>query len=116
MTTAAQRMAVLAGARDSFARAHVRLGELAGWELGDEVIRRLTHAAANRLSAPREHRTDGERFATAEGVVEVQIDAGKVNTTTGWRDVKLCVVGKRERGKSATPDEWRARAASPDGS
>jgi hypothetical protein len=39
VTTAAQRMAVLAGARDSFARAEVMLRELAGWELDDEVIR-----------------------------------------------------------------------------
>ena len=50
VTTAAQRMAVLAGARDSFARAEVMLRELAGWELDDEVIRQLTHAAATRRS------------------------------------------------------------------
>ena len=64
---AAQRMAVLAGARDSFARAEVMLRELAGWELDDEVIRRLTHAAAKGLNASRERRTDGERFARARG-------------------------------------------------
>lgn len=109
VTTAAQRMAVLAGTRDSFARAEVMLRELAGWELDDEVIRQLTHTAAKRLSASREHRTDGDRFAQAKGAVEVQIDAGKVNTTTGWRDIKLCVVCKRKRGKSATPEKWSDR-------
>lgn len=109
VTTAAQRMAVLAGARDSFARAEVMRRELAGWELDDETIRQLTHAAAEELNGTRTDRTDGQRFATAEGVVEVQIDAGKVNTTTGWRDLKLCVVGKRMRGDAATPEEWSDR-------
>jgi hypothetical protein len=109
VTTAAQRMAVLAGARDSFARAEVLLRELAGWELDDEVIRQLTHAAATRLSASRADRTDDKRFAQAKGVVEVQIDAGKVNTTTGWRDIKLCVIGKRKPGKAAPPQKWSDR-------
>lgn len=109
VTAAAQRMAVLAGTRDSFARAEVMLRELAGWELDDEGIRQLTHAAAKRLRASRPQRTDSERFAKAAGVVEVQIDAGKVNTTTGWRDIKLGVIGKRPAGESATPAQWSDR-------
>lgn len=113
VTTAAQRMAVLAGARDSFARAEVMLRELAGWELDDEVIRQLTHATATRLNASREERADGKRFAEAKGVVEVQVDAGKVNTTTGWRDIKLCVACKREPGKAATPSKWSDRVLPP---
>jgi hypothetical protein len=106
-------MAVLAGARDSFARAEVMLRELAGWELDDEVIRQLTHAAARRLSAERPNRTDGQRFAEAEGAVEVQIDAGKVNTTTGWRDIKLCAICKRKRGKAVRPQKWDDRVLPP---
>ena len=113
VTTAAERMAVLAGARDSFARAEVMLRELAGWELDDEVIRQLTHAAASRMSAARGDRRDDERFAEAPGVIETQIDAGKVNTRTGWRDIKLCVIGKRKRGKSATPRQWSDRVLPP---
>lgn len=109
VTTAARRMAVLAGARDSFARAEVVLRELAGWELDDEVIRQLTHATASRVNATRRDRTDGERFAAAKGDVEVHIDAGKVNTLTGWRDVKVGVIGKREAGHGATPGEWSTR-------
>lgn len=113
VTAGAQRMAVLAGARDSFARAEVMLRELAGWELDDEVIRQLTHATATRLNAARVDRADDKRFAKAEGVVEVQIDAGKVNTTTGWRDIKLCVVCKRKSGKAATPQKWSDRVLPP---
>lgn len=113
VTRAAQRMAVLAGTRDSFARAEVTLRELAGWELDDEVIRQLTHATAARLNASRAGRTDGQRFAKAKGAVEVQIDAGKVNTTTGWRDIKLCAVCKRKPGKAAMPREWSDRVLPP---
>lgn len=113
VTTGAQRMAVLAGARDSFARAEVMLRELAGWELDDEVIRQLTHTTAKSLNASRADRSDDQRFAKAKGVVEVQIDAGKVNTTTGWRDIKLCVVGKRKPGKAATPRKWSDRVLPP---
>jgi hypothetical protein len=113
VTVAAQRMAVLAGARDSFARAQGLLRELAGWELDDEVIRQLTHAAAGRLSGSRQDRGDAARFATAAGSVEVQIDAGKVNTRTGWRDIKLCAVCKRTPGKPTAPDHWSDRVLPP---
>jgi len=109
VTTGAERMAVLAGARDSFARAEVLVRELAGWELDDEVIRQLTHAAAKRIGGSRGDRPDVARFARAAGVIEAQIDAGKVNTTTGWRDVKLGVLCKRKPGESVTPAEWSDR-------
>ena len=42
-TLAAQRMAVFAGTRDSFARAESALRALCGWDLDDDTIRTLTH-------------------------------------------------------------------------
>lgn len=102
-------MAVLAGARDSFARAEVALRELAGWELDDETIRRLTHTAAAAAAAARDRRTDAARFAEADGAVEAHIDAGKVNTQDGWRDVKVAVLARRPLGEPATPDRWDER-------
>jgi hypothetical protein len=109
LTAAAGRMAVLAGVRDSFARAEQLLAELAGWGLGAETIRRATHAAAARATAGRDRRGTGARFAAAGGVIELGIDAGKVNTTGGWRDVKLAVVAKRPPGDPATPAQWADR-------
>lgn len=102
-------MAVFAGTRDSFAHAQQTLRELCGWHLDDEVIRQLTHATARRATNDRDTRTDAERFAQAPGVVEVAIDAGKVNTDTGWRDVKMAVFGKRELGDPATVPQWDER-------
>lgn len=102
-------MAVFAGTRDSFARAQQALRELCGWHLDDDVIRQRTHAAARRATSARGTRTDAEGFAPAPGVVEVAIDAGKVNTDTGWRDVKLAVFGKRKVGEPAAVDRWDER-------
>src|SRR5204862_139708 len=50
-----------------------------------------------------------ESFRSAAGEVEVQVDAGKVNTTTGWRDLKVVGFAKRPSGPAATPDQWDRR-------
>jgi hypothetical protein len=109
VSTAAERMAVFAGTRDSFARARQALRELCGWDLDDEVIRQLTHAAARRATATRGTRADDEQFARAPGAAEVQIDAGKVNTGTGWRDVKVAVFARRKAGEPVGLDRWDER-------
>jgi hypothetical protein len=109
LSGAAERMAVLAGVRQSFAKAEQLLAELSGWELDDDSIRRVTHAAAQRATAGRPERSDAGRFARAPGVLEVPIDAGKVNTTGGWRDVKLAVFARRAPGPPATPATWGER-------
>lgn len=113
LSVAASRMAVLAGVRQSFARAEQLLAELSGWELDDEVIRQATHRAAKQARQGRPGRGDAARFAEAEGHVEVPIDAGKVNTTEGWRDVKLAVFAKRQEGEAATPQQWDERELPP---
>jgi hypothetical protein len=105
----ARRLATYAALGKSFARAAQTLSEFCGWTLGEETIRRLAHAEAKRARAERPERADAERFAKAPGEVEVPIDAGKVNTLDGWRDVKLAVFCKRLAGRAATPDEWDIR-------
>ena len=109
MSNAAERMAVFAGVRDSFARAESALGELCGWDLDDESIRKITHAVARRATVTRNQRDDVERFQQASGQVEALIDAGKVNTDTGWRDVKISVLCKREADEPITVDDWDKR-------
>lgn len=109
LTAAATRMAVLAGVRQSFAKAEQLLAELSGWELDDDTIRRATHQAAKHATVTRPERGDASRFAAANGQIELPLDAGKVNTTEGWRDVKVAVFAKREEGEPATPQEWAER-------
>lgn len=103
-------MACLAGARESFARAEALLGELAGWHLDDDAIRPLCHAEATRAQTWQATEAPAaERFAQAAGLCEVQIDAGKVNTDTGWRDVKVAVFAKRPVGEPAQAATWDER-------
>ena len=109
LTAAARRMACLAGVQQSFAKAETLLTELAGWDLDDETIRRLCHAEAARATARRDERVTAEAFAAAAGDWELQIDAGKVNTQEGWRDIKVAVFARRERGEPAEAAAWDKR-------
>ena len=102
-------MATPAGLQRSFTHAEALLRELSGWELDDNTIRKITHTSAREAAATRPERGDAERFAAAKGAPEVAIDAGKVNTLTGWRDVKMAVIPRREPGEPAHPTEWDAR-------
>jgi hypothetical protein len=102
-------MACLLGIQRSFEKAEVALREVAGWDLDDNTIRRLCHATAARAGASRQQRATAEAFARVEGDLEVQIDAGKINTTDGWRDVKVAVLDRREPGEPIRPSEWDRR-------
>jgi hypothetical protein len=51
----------------------------------------------------------GTGFATAGGDVEFQTDGTMVNTWEGWREMRLGVFAKRERGQPATAAQWDTR-------
>jgi hypothetical protein len=102
-------MACLLGVQQSFTKAERALTEVAGWDLDDETLRRLCHATAQRASAGRAERATADRFAAAPGDLELQIDAGKVNTPEGWRDVKVAVWARRPRGEPTTAAAWDER-------
>ena len=112
-TRGAGRMACRLGVQGSFKKAEVALREVAGWDLDDNTIRRLCHDTAARAELTREQRATAEAFARAEGDLELQIDAGKVNTLDGWRDVKAAVFARREPGEPITPAEWDERDLPP---
>jgi hypothetical protein len=110
LTPRARRMAVRAGVGDPFRKAESLLAELAGWSVDAETIRRRTHAEASDAAAARAERTAlPEAFAQAGGEHEVHLDAGKVNTPDGWRDVKIGVFACRERAASASVEDYTQR-------
>ncbi len=110
LTRQATRLATLAGVEHSFARAQQVLAEMCGWSVDDDVIRRATPAEARRAADGRPARGDAAPFPRAAGGVEVLIDAGKVNTLGGWRDVQIGLFVKRAAGAPAAPTDWDARA------
>jgi hypothetical protein len=115
VTAGACRMACLLGVQQSFVKAEVALAEVAGWYLDDNTIRQLCHATAARATAGRATRDSAAAFATAQQRaptvvdVEVQLDAGKVNTPEGWRDVKVAVFACRQRAAPTTVADWDER-------
>ena len=101
LTPRALRMACRAGAAGPFRQAEALLGELAGWSVDADTLRRRRHEQAARAAAGRAARTGlPEAFARAAGDHELHIDAGKVNTVEDrWRGVKVAVFARRERGE-----------------
>jgi hypothetical protein len=106
-------MACLLGVQQSFAKAERVLAEVAGWDLDDNTIRQLCHTTAATAHRAREDRTPAAAFTAAQGDPEIQIDAGKVNTFGGWRDVKLGVFVRRGRGRPMAPGAWDERDLRP---
>ena len=105
----ATRITSLLGLNHSFDRAQRLLEQLCGWTVDSETIRHSTHATARRAAAERPMRADAGRFASAAGEIELLIDAGKVNTRGGYRDVKLALFLRRSPGKPATVAQWASR-------
>ena len=110
LTRGATRLICLLGGQRSFAMAERLLIECCGWKVSDERIRQACQAEATPMA---EFRADSpavtEAFAAAAGDVEFQTDAAKVNTTEGWRDMKIGIFARREPGEKATPAEWDDR-------
>lgn len=110
VTRRALRRICHVGATDSFDRGERTLRELMGWSVDAETIRRLCHAeAAKCRKNEAERREVTEKFKKAAGHREVQIDAGKVNTDTGWRDVKVVSIVVRPPGAPSTSEDYEQR-------
>ena len=110
LTTRARRMACLAGLNDPFRKAEPLLRELSGWSVDAETLRRLTHTEAGQAARTRDQRGGlPEAFAEASGDREAHIDAGKVNTRGGWRDVKVAVFAVRERAGPTSSNDYEQR-------
>jgi len=95
----AQRLVCLAGASWSFDRASANLKEFCGLSVCDNTIRAVCHEHGGVM---RDWQRDDPRastaFRTADGDVEFQTDGTMVNTTNGWREMRLSIFAKRHRG------------------
>lgn len=104
----AQRLLCLAGVDQSFEKAARRLRDFAGLIVCDNTVRGVCdhHGAKSRVWQ-REDREANRAFLRASGDVEFQTDGTSVNTTKGWREIRLSVFAKRRRGRSVTDlDDW----------
>lgn len=110
LTPRARGMADRAGVTDPFRQAEVLLQDLAGWSIDAETVRRYCHEDAELARKNRpQRRALPVSFACAQGDREFYVDAGKVNTPGGYRDVKVAVFCCRKRGKPASTADYQQR-------
>jgi hypothetical protein len=104
----AQRLLCLLGAEHSFERSARLLREVAGLCVCDNTVRRICdehggQARAWQRGAPE----PAAAFRQAPGEVEFQTDGTCVNTTGGWREIRLSIFAKRPLGKPVVDlDAW----------
>lgn len=111
MSPQAQRLLCLAGASWSFDQASAHLAEFCGLTVCDNTIRAVCqeHGGAMR-DWQRDDPSAGARFRQADGDVEFQTDGTMVNTTAGWREMRLSIFAKRRRGRPVSGQlDWEQR-------
>lgn len=113
-TPAARRLLSLAGMSFSFDTAAARLAEWCLLDVSNDTIRRVSEdegrAARAFLDAGD---APAEAFAKGTGEAEFYSDGVTVNTTGGWRDLRVNVFAKREAGAAAGPGDWAGRVLPP---
>jgi hypothetical protein len=108
---AAQRLLCLAGASWSFERASANLKEFCGLPACDNTIRAVCHAHGGAMrDGQRDDPGAAAAFQRATGDVEFQTDGTMVNTTAGWREMRLSIFAKRRRGQPVhRAKDWHQR-------
>lgn len=94
----------------SFDRASVKLKEICHISVSDDTIERVCqHEGEKARKWLRENPATTAGFVQAPGEPEFYSDGLKVNTTGGWREMRLNLLQKRERGLPASPEQWNDR-------
>jgi hypothetical protein len=110
-------LAVRAGSKKSYEEAQEDLKVYCGLEVSHMTIRKLCHKEAPKVKQFVEQSAEVPKdFITASGNVEFTIDATKVNTLQGWRDMKIGIFIKRLLGEGVDISYWdkRTRRMLPD--
>jgi len=106
----ARRIACFIACNNSFAKTQDILDEACGWSVSDELIRQVCYQEGASIEAWLDADEQAyQHFLAAAGQIEVEIDAAKVNSVDGWRDIKIGIFAKREPGEKATPEQWAKR-------
>ena len=110
LTEAARRLLGLAGGSWSFDSASRHRKTFCGLDASDEFIRKVTEATGKKLSVWLDEAPEAtEAFEQAPGEAEFETDGTAVNTTEGWKEAKIGIFAKRERGESVETDRWADR-------
>jgi hypothetical protein len=109
-TVGVRRLAVFAGTNWSFEKSSCHLKEFCGLSLSDNTIRKLCDLESPKMETWQNNDTSSHQpFRQAEGEIEFTVDGTNVNTTEGWKEMRVGIFSRREPGKPATPQEWASR-------
>lgn len=114
VTDHARRVITTVATAWSFDRASAKLAEICSIKLSDDTIERVCQDEGEHArkwlrggDSPGNALVHG--FTKAVGEPEFYSDGLKINTTDGWREMRLNLLQKRERATPATPDQWKLR-------
>jgi hypothetical protein len=105
-----RRLIVLAGTNWSFEKAADKLMELCRLKVSNDTVRAICDEegrAVGRWIAS--DKASVEPIRQAKGELEFSSDGTCVNTTGGWREMRLSVLSKRENALPAKPESWDDR-------
>ena len=106
----AQRLMCLAAASWSYDISSDRLKDFRSLSVSGTTIREVAQEHGSKANEwLRTEPVAVQAFREARGDIEFTADGTCVNTVDGWREMKVGIFSKRERGESATPDEWATR-------
>ena len=109
LTRQATRLVCLTGGRVGFAAAAGMLAACRGWTVSDETVRLACEGQSSQIAEFHATPAAAAPFSQAVGEVEFQLDGTTVNTTGGWREMKIGIFARREAGEPATADQWDSR-------
>jgi hypothetical protein len=110
----ARRVMALAGSTWSFEQAAGKLRELCQLKTSNDTIRAVCDEEGRRAGQwIKRDEASREKIIPASGELEFSSDGVSVNTTEGWREMRLSVLSKRESADAAGPERWDERVLPP---
>lgn len=110
VTPHARKVIVTVSCAWSFDRASEKLKDICHLNVSDDTIERVCqHEGEQARKWLREDRATVESFEKAPGEAEFYSDGLKMNTTGGWREMRLNLLQKRERAAPVAAEKWNDR-------
>jgi hypothetical protein len=110
MTEHARKVVVTVSTAWSFDRCSQKLKDLCGMHISDDTIERVCQEEGDRALRWQAHSPDPvKQFTSSPGRPEFYSDGLKINTTEGWREMRLNLLQKRKPAAPARPEQWTRR-------
>lgn len=110
VTDHARKMITTVSTAWSFDRASAKLKAICSMTVSDDTIERVCQDEGQRVRQWLRGAAElVEGFGKAAGEPEFYSDGLKINTTGGWREMRLNLLQKRERAMPVEPAQWKDR-------